>query len=50
VREAVFMYRISCMSVVGYLWQQMFVCCRKKCLVVTCIGWLRSFEWTSVVS
>ena len=29
------------MSVVGYLRQQMFVCCRIECLVVTCIGWLR---------
>ena len=32
---------ISCMSVVGYLRQQMFVCCRVKWLVVTCLGWLR---------
>ena len=35
---------ISCMSVVGYLRQQMFVCCRIECLVVTCIGWLRSLN------
>ena len=39
--ESYFDCRITCMSVVGYLRQQMFVCCRIEWLVVTCVGWLR---------